>query len=65
MKKESSANNSKQNQDVIQRHSDSYNLFILVLTIFSFIVMAGILIPSINRAVLLRVDFFYLSGFSY
>ena len=53
-----SIKNPKANQDVIQRHSDSYNLFILVLTIFSFIVMAGILIPSINSAVLIRVDFF-------
>lgn len=58
MNEEISTLNPKQCQDVVHRHSDSYNLFILALTIFSLIVMAGILIPSINSAVLLRVDFF-------
>lgn len=50
----------KQDQSVAQLHSISYNLFILVVTIFSLVVVAGLLVGSFSNAVddiLLRVDF--------
>lgn len=49
----------KQNHGVVHRHSTSYNLFILVLTLFSLMVVAGLIIGRasiIADDVLLRID---------
>jgi voltage-gated potassium channel len=59
MKDKISVKNPKQGQDVVHRHSVPYNLFILILTLFSLVVMVGLIIrPVVNYAVLWRVDFF-------
>ena len=51
----------RQAQSVTRHHSTSYNLFMLALTLFSLLVMAGLVIgPAFDssNAVLWRVDFF-------
>jgi len=52
-----SVKNPKQGQDVVHRHSAPYNLFILILTLFSLVVMVGLIIRPVNYDVLWRVDF--------
>jgi voltage-gated potassium channel len=47
----------KHEQDIVHRHSVTYNLFILVLTVFSLVVVAGIILRPAGNAVLWRVDF--------
>jgi voltage-gated potassium channel len=57
---EISAENPKQGRSVTHRNSTTYDLFILVLTIFSLVVVVGLIIGPVNRAsnaVLWRVDF--------
>jgi voltage-gated potassium channel len=44
-------------QDVLHRHGTSYNLFMLVLTLFSLVVAIGIIIPTVNSDALWWVDF--------
>jgi voltage-gated potassium channel len=61
MNEESSVEKLKQNQDVVDRHSTVYNLFILGLTLFSLMVVAGLVTTRVSgssNAVLWRVDFF-------
>jgi voltage-gated potassium channel len=52
--------NDRKHLPVVYLHPESYNLIILVLTVFSLIVVVGLLIvpisPSVNT-ILLRVDF--------
>ena len=60
MENEHYANNSDPAAGAVHRFSLSYNLFILVLTVFSIIVAAGLLNPSVNLLsdeVLWRIDF--------
>jgi len=57
MDEEISVKNPKQGQDVVHRHSAPYNLYILILTLFSLLVMVGLIIGSVNYDVLWRVDF--------
>ncbi|MGB3715771.1 MAG: ion transporter [Candidatus Promineifilaceae bacterium] len=60
MSKETNAENTNLDQGGARRNGASYDLFILVLTIFSLIVVALILIWPLSRtteAVLVRVDF--------
>jgi voltage-gated potassium channel len=60
MEEEHHANNTDPAAGAIHRFSLSYNLFILVLTVFSIIVVAGLLNPSVNLLsdeVLWRIDF--------
>ena len=54
---EISIKNPKQDQDVVHRHSASYNLFVLVLTLFALAVMVGLIIGHVNYEVLWRIDF--------
>lgn len=46
------------NADATQRHSIVYNLSVLILTIFSLLVMVGLLLGTPNYEILWRVDFF-------
>lgn len=57
MEDEISAKNSKQDQGVVHSHSATYNLYILILTLFSLVVMVGLIIGHVNYDVLWRIDF--------
>ena len=60
MAEEMSASNPEQSQGVAYLHSASYDLFILVLTIFSLLLAAGLFLLPLapaTDAILLRVDF--------
>jgi voltage-gated potassium channel len=60
MDEENNSIDPKQEYGVVHRHSTSYNLFILVLTLLSLVVIAGLIIGRANLftdAVLLRIDF--------
>jgi voltage-gated potassium channel len=66
MNEESSGINPKQEHGVVHLHSTSYNLFILVLTLFSLAVVAGLIIQRtslVADAVLLWIDFFLCTIF--
>jgi voltage-gated potassium channel len=49
--------NSNRHKDVDHHHSSIYNLFILVLTLFSLVIVTGIIIRPVNNSVLWWVDF--------
>jgi voltage-gated potassium channel len=59
MNEENSGADLKQEHGVVHRHSTSYNLFILILTLFSLAVVAGLITARtrVTDAVLLRIDF--------
>ena len=61
MNKENSKDKSK---GVVHRHSDVYNLFILVLTVFSLIVAGGIMLLPQN-AIFWWVDFLICVVFTF
>ena len=58
MKEESSVQDSKPGHDVAGRRSTIYNLFVLALILFSWVVMAGVLLGSDSNQVVWTVDFF-------
>jgi voltage-gated potassium channel len=56
MNKENSTKEEKQGHGVAHRRSTVYNLFILALIVFSFVVMAGLLVGPDTSQVVYRVD---------
>jgi hypothetical protein len=66
MNEESSIDKLKQNRGVVDRHSTVYNLFILGLTLFSLVVVVGLVTTHVSgssNAVLWRVVFSFVSSF--
>lgn len=57
MNKENSTKEQKQGHGVVHRRSTIYNLFILVLIVFSWVVMAGVIVGPDTNEVVWRVDF--------
>lgn len=60
MDREMSAHSRNSGQVAVQGHSTIYELYVLVLTIFSLVLVAGLLVwptNSATRAILMRVDF--------
>jgi voltage-gated potassium channel len=66
MEEDIGVNERNDNESAVHLNPVSYELFILVLTIFSLLVVAGLLIPSFKPAadaILLRVDFLICAVF--
>jgi voltage-gated potassium channel len=66
MEEEINAKNPNHSQSIVYLHSSTYDLFILVLTIFSLLVAAGLLLFPLYpaaEAILLRVDFIICAVF--
>jgi voltage-gated potassium channel len=58
MNKDNSTKEQKQGHGVVHRRSTIYNLFILALIVFSWVIMAGVLVGPDTDEVIWRVDFF-------